>query len=302
MADSERKVSTWIVALGTLLGGLGGAAAVVSLIIDYNNPFAQSVLGSIDQQRYNARQIERQGQSEIEAEERAWAEAQQIGSSDAYASYVEMFPAGRHVASAVQRRSAALDGEAWASAQSLDSHDAYTIYMSTFPNGVHVDEARTRIADLVSAASGHTFSVDLLSEEVRRAVRSARDATSRAREATARARRGEEGYTWSHTGPGIEGSVRTCRGFNLLSQGAWRLGDVLLEGVLQSLERCDIVDIRGAYVGTITYSDGRRYEGEIRFGAGMGIVPMGLGAMWNETGQDVQAGRWNRLAVTPLNP
>jgi hypothetical protein len=85
------------------------------------------------------------------ADERAWREASNVGTVQAFREYLDRFPDAAHVADARQRIQAA-DDKAFASATGAGTMVALNQYLTQFPDGAHVAQARDNIAALEQRA------------------------------------------------------------------------------------------------------------------------------------------------------
>jgi hypothetical protein len=90
--------------------------------------------------------------SQPAADERAWLEAANVGTVQAFRQYLNDFPDGSHAADARQRTQAA-DDKAFANATGAGTMVALNQYLTQFPDGAHVAQAQASIAALEQRAA-----------------------------------------------------------------------------------------------------------------------------------------------------
>jgi hypothetical protein len=86
------------------------------------------------------------------AEERAWLDATNAGTVQAWRQYLNAFPDGAHAADARQRTQAA-DDTAFATAAGAGTMVALNQYLMQFPDGAHVAQAQASVASLEQQAA-----------------------------------------------------------------------------------------------------------------------------------------------------
>jgi hypothetical protein len=86
------------------------------------------------------------------ADERAWLEATNAGTVQAWRQYLNSFPDGAHAADARQRAQAA-DDKAFATAAGAGTMVALNQYLTQFPDGAHVARAQASLATLEQQAA-----------------------------------------------------------------------------------------------------------------------------------------------------
>lgn len=315
MSDSGGRVSIWVVAVGTLLGGLGGVATVVAVVHDYDNPLAQAILDDKHRLNSNNRATQEAYLEERHRDDAAWNAALAANSPESYAAYVETFPAGLHLQDALARRAAALEERAWQQALRLDTIEGYEIYLASYPNGARAGAANSNRDRLRAAGGSQRFSIMAVSGIARTAVQRARSGAIYAEEAQRRARRGQAGYMSTYHGSSLasaryggEFEGRTTQ----MSNGIWTM-DVPYQGIwtfADGRERptsspISIVTFKGqistsswlstsgSVIGEATYTDGRKYEGELSISMfSRTFSQNGMGALWTREGMLIGSGRW----------
>jgi hypothetical protein len=242
----------------------------------------------------------------LQADEAAWQQARAANSVAAYRTYLSSFPGGIHAAEA--RRSAT------PAAFSLDAltpevrgivsgaRQAQTRAQSRAAEAREAAERANAAAEaarngmdgarIVTAPDGDRFEAQVVGVEVTGyGVRIDADAVSRGDTYRGQLRAGlSEGvgvYEYAdNPNNAAAGAVRyegehARDGATGVGVTQWRNGD-----------RYAGEDTRGVF----TFSDGRRYEGQLRNG-----VRQGLGVVWSASGEPLMAGRWeNGQLVEPM--
>ena len=139
-----------------------------------------------DSQARRERQTEEQNQAEAQRQaeaakqdDSAYDMALATNTAMAYSTYLQQFPAGKHIndarskigelnalaakaANAEEEQTANRDDEAYRNASATGSKEAYSTYLISFPAGTHAGEAKSMIADIEArAAFGENIRVQL---------------------------------------------------------------------------------------------------------------------------------------------
>lgn len=318
MEEKKSGFSVWLVAIGTLLGGLSGIAAVVTVVRDGDNPIARVVMDNRKIAEANSNAISQSNVADAAAEQNAWKAAVDINTPEAYEAYIASFPLGRYVGDAVSRRKLALEFRAWSIALQKNTPESYQIYLSAYPAGSRTEEARQRLEAIRKIRLTEPYSISNLDSINREIVLKAREASRNAESARDRARTRENGF-YSYL---TDEKIFLTEGFDGFFEGkisaldeswfgssscpmtgvwVWAPGDPSLphqiaEARVEPTEEC-----RGAnsFIGVLVFKDGRKYEGEIEHPPFFFMrerqahpYPHGRGAMWSKEGQLVGFGNW----------
>jgi hypothetical protein len=322
MSNGQDKVSVWMVAVGSLLGGLGGVAAVVALVRDFDNPIAQAILDDKSRLAGNRKLTAESYKAGEERESSSWQFAVSQNTSDAYAAYIERFPAGHFVAEAIARQNALLEEHSWQIAVQANTVAAFNLYLVQYPAGSRAGAARANIKRLSEMESVGKLAIGSVDETARPAVLSARKWLASAQEAQREARLGKPGYLSQYRTQSdglqtaiygiFEGRIRKKeRGlFRLIfvyaELGVWKFdpskrNPASLTGIFGE----DVVEAKGRlisepsfmeenkYSGELVCSDGRLYQGDFEIDVSS-FSPSGYGVLWASDGTLIGSGRWTK--------
>ncbi len=78
----------------------------------------------------------------------AWENALKINTTDSYGFYLELFPDGKHRATAEKNIADLQESRTWELAKKKNNIDAYQIYLNIYPNGHYKKEVETAMAKL----------------------------------------------------------------------------------------------------------------------------------------------------------
>lgn len=322
MSNGQDKVSVWMVAVGSLLGGLGGVAAVVALVRDFDNPIAQAILDDKSRLSGNRKLTAEAFKAGEDRESASWAFAVSQNTPDAYSAYIGRFPAGHFVAEAIARQNALLEDHAWQIAVQANTVAAFKLYLVQYPVGSRAGAARANIQRLSELESVGKFAIGSVDETARPAVLSARKWLAIAQEAQREARLGRGGYLSQYRTHfdglqtaiyGVfEGRIRKKEGglFQAINGyaelGVWKFdpskrdpkrstgsfGEDLVEAKGRLISERSFTE-EPKYSGELVCSDGRIYQGDFELDIGS-FSPSGYGVLWASDGTLIGSGRWTR--------
>lgn len=325
--SGEGKISAWIVAIGTLLGGLGGAVAVVAFVRDYDNPIARAILDDKHRLSANGRIAKEEFLQERIRDDAAWQDSLNEDTPEAYASYISAYSNGRHVTEAFDRRALRIEDRVWQAAVQSNTEEGYHLYLASYPNGQHSQIASDRVDKLQKSRSRPAYTIDAVDEIARVNVRAARENAIRAQEAQRKARRNESGYASAVLRPysvsdicggKFEGASQTEKHFlgdkKAPVLGVWifeiqnvpdgKGGSSTITPTISQME-AQVTSSEFSYLGGTTeklsgqieYPNGNKYEGEFSCEGSTDpyspfIRPDGLGVLWSAKGDLIGSGRW----------
>lgn len=308
--------SGWMIAVGTLLGGLSGIVAVITLVRDYDNPIARAILDDMSTDRSNRREIQKSYDELRQRDAAAWGVATQSNTPESYGAYVATYPGGAFVSDALARRDRLLEQRAWTSALRQNTIEAYDLYLGSYPTGNHATAARQNKARIQEQGGSVAFSLDAVAGGARPAVRRARTIAVYALEAQRRARAGVRGYfsgfrarEQSPLGGTFEGQSRQERTFLGVQIRHAVIGVWVFEPEDPSLPRSALANglpVKGMRAqvlstdmwktqlsGELSLQNGTTYQGEFQTArVGTGFIMEGWGALWSSGGDLIGSGLW----------
>ena len=83
-----------------------------------------------------------------QADNKAWAEAQEIGTAEAYKGYADANPDGAHFKEARAKVKDIRRADAWKRAKKTGTAEAYERFLGKFPKGVEAELARAELEKL----------------------------------------------------------------------------------------------------------------------------------------------------------
>lgn len=318
MSKEQGKVSVWMVAVGSLLGGLGGVAAVVTLVRDFDNPIAKVILDDRQRLSGNRKLTVEAYKAEEVREASSWKFALSQNTPEAFSAYISSFPAGHFVAEAITRRTTLIEDGAWQLAVEANTVAAFNLYLVQYPAGSRAGAARASVQRLSAMETLGKFSIEAVDPTARPAVMSARKLKAMAQEAQREAQRGKSGFLseYRSESDGIalshgvfEGRIYKTKvgifkiNWEYAALGIWKFDRSRIDP--KSLDAgfwADLVEARGGVVsnppipdaklsGELICFDGRIYQGEFEMD-GYTFSPNGFGAIWASNGTLIGSGRW----------